>query len=52
MFGKEYWINLLNVDVLKDYGTINPKDLESIFMTDSVDDAFDYVTTNLISAST
>ena len=52
MFGKEYWTNLLNVDVLKDYGTINSKDLESIFMTDSVDEAFDYVTTNLISAST
>ncbi len=52
MFGKEYWINLLNVDVLKDYGTINPQDLESIFLTDSVDDAFDYVTTNLIIAST
>jgi len=52
MFGKEYWNSLINTNVLEQYGTIGSNDLDHIFITDSVDDAFEHITTNLLSVST
>jgi hypothetical protein len=47
LFGKEYWNQLINFETLVEYGTINRKDLDLFFLTSSVDDAFEYITSNL-----
>jgi len=47
LFGKEYWNKLINFETLVEYGTINRKDLDLFFLTSSVDDAFEHVTSNL-----
>lgn len=52
MFGKEFWNSLINTNVLEQYGTVGSNDLDHIFITDSVDDAFEHITKNLLSVST
>jgi hypothetical protein len=47
LFGSTYWSDVLNFDALVDYGTISAKDLDLFFRTDSVDEAFDYITGQL-----
>ena len=47
LFGKEYWNKLINFETLVEYGTINKKDLDLFFLTSSVDDAFEHVTSSL-----
>jgi hypothetical protein len=47
LFGKEYWNKLINFETLVEYGTINRKDLDLFFLTSSVDDAFEHVTSSL-----
>jgi len=47
LFGAKYWSDVLNFDALVDYGTISAKDLDLFFRTDSVDDAFDFITEQL-----
>ncbi len=47
LFGKEYWNKLINFETLVEYGTIDRKDLDLFFLTSSVDDAFEYVTSSL-----
>ncbi len=47
LFGEEYWNQLINFETLVEYGTINSKDLDLFFLTSSVDDAFEYVTSSL-----
>jgi hypothetical protein len=47
LFGSKYWSDVLNFDALVDYGTISAKDLDLFFRTDSVDEAFDYITGQL-----
>ena len=47
LFGKEYWNQLINFETLVEYGTINRKDLDLFFLTSSVDDAFEYITSSL-----
>ena len=46
--GKEFWDNVLNLDFMVDFGTISAKDLDLFHRSDSVDDAFDYITRSLI----
>ena len=48
LFGKEFWENVINFQTLIDFGTISPDDVDLFFMTDSIDDAYDYVTTKLL----
>ena len=48
LFGKHYWSQVMNLDVLISYGTISPGDKDLFFMTDSVDKAFDFITRELI----
>ena len=43
LFGKSFWERVLNLDVLVEYGTISPGDLDLFFMTDSVDEAYDHL---------
>jgi hypothetical protein len=48
LFGKEYWNKLINFETLVEYGTIDRKDLDLFFITSSVDDAYEHVTSSLI----
>ena len=47
LFGKEYWDSVVDFDALVRAGTISAGDLEFIHHTDSVDDAFDFITREL-----
>ena len=43
LFGKEFWNELINFDTLVGWGMISEKDLNYIHITDSVEDAFNFV---------
>ena len=47
LFGTEYWNSVINFDALVKAGTISAKDLKYIHHTDSVDDAFEFITREL-----
>ncbi len=47
LFGSKYWADVINLEALERYGTISPGDTELFFRTDSVDEAYDYVTEQL-----
>jgi uncharacterized protein (TIGR00730 family) len=47
LFGREYWDDIINFDAFVRWGTASPKDLEIFYRTDSVDDAFQYLTGKL-----
>ena len=47
LFGTEYWNAAFDLDKLARFGTIDADDLKLIHRTDSVDDAFDYLTREL-----
>ncbi len=49
LFGSRYWSEVINLEALERYGTINAEDLELFFRTDSVDEAFDFITDQLTS---
>ena len=49
LFGSQYWSEVINLEALERYGTINAEDLELFFRTDSVDEAFDFITDQLTS---
>ena len=44
LFGAEYWDHLFNLDLMVEWGTISPQDIDLMFITDSVDEAFDFLT--------
>ena len=47
LFGREFWDKVLNFEALVEFGTISPGDLDLFLMTDSVDEAFEYLTGEL-----
>ena len=47
LFGKEFWDEIINFDALVRWGVVSGDDLEIFHKTDSVDDAFAYLTTKL-----
>jgi uncharacterized protein (TIGR00730 family) len=47
LFGKEFWDEVLNFEALVKWGVVSPQDLDIFFKTDSVEEAFDYVTGKL-----
>ena len=47
LFGTDYWSEVIDFEALARFGTIDPKDIELCFRTDSVDEAFDYLTEQL-----
>ena len=49
LFGSRYWSEVINLEALERYGTISAEDLELFFRTDSVDEAFDFITEQLTS---
>ena len=47
LFGKDFWNEVMNLDAMVKYGTISPEDLDLFMFTDSVDEAYDYITSEL-----
>jgi len=47
LFGNAYWNEVMNLDTMVKYGTIDARDLDLMFRTDSVDEAFDYLVKEL-----
>ncbi len=47
LFGNEYWDEVINFDAFVRWGTVAAKELEVFYKTDSVDDAYQYLTTRL-----
>lgn len=47
LFGTEFWDEVMNLDAMVKYGTISKEDLDLMYRTDSVDEAFTYITTQL-----
>jgi len=47
LFGTEYWREVIDFDALVRHGTIDAKDVELMFSTDSVDAAYDWIVKQL-----
>src|ERR1700693_3530804 len=47
LFGTEYWREVIDFDALARHGTIEPKDIELMHRTDSVDDAYEWIVRQL-----
>ncbi|CRG93167.1 lysine decarboxylase-like protein, putative [Plasmodium gallinaceum] len=47
LLGKQFWFDVLNFQKLVDYGVISQTDLDSIFITDCVDEAYNFVISHL-----
>jgi uncharacterized protein (TIGR00730 family) len=47
LFGSSYWADVIDFNALERYGTIDPEDLELFFRTDSIDEAYDFITEQL-----
>jgi uncharacterized protein (TIGR00730 family) len=47
LFGKKFWDEVINFDALVRYGTISPEDVALFHRTDSIDEAYDLITTGL-----
>ena len=47
LFGTEYWDDVIDFDAFVRWGTISSKDLQIFHKTDSVDDAYQYLTGRL-----
>lgn len=49
LFGTEFWRTVVNWEALVRYGTVSQSDYDGLYFTDSVEDAFNYVTERLLS---
>jgi uncharacterized protein (TIGR00730 family) len=47
LFGSDYWGEVINFDALVRHGTVNAEDVNIMHRTDSVDEAFEWVTAQL-----
>ena len=47
LFGSEFWDEILNFDALVKWGVVGPLDLQIFYKTDSVDDAYQYLSSRL-----
>ena len=47
LFGTEYWRQIIDFDALARHGTIDLQDIELMFRTDSVDEAYDWLVLQL-----
>jgi uncharacterized protein (TIGR00730 family) len=48
LFGERYWKEIINFDALVRYGTISAKDIELMYRTDSVGDAYTWIVGELL----
>jgi len=51
LYGKDFWDQVLDLDAMVKYGTIGPEDLELFFEANTVDEAFDFITKELLEKS-
>ena len=47
LYGTDFWDDVVNFDALQKFGTIDAADLDLFFRTDSIDEAFDFITRGL-----
>jgi uncharacterized protein (TIGR00730 family) len=47
LFGSEFWREVVDFDALIRHGVISPGDIDLMFFTDSIDEAYDYVVRKL-----
>jgi uncharacterized protein (TIGR00730 family) len=47
LFGTEYWRQVIDFDALARHGTIDPHDIELMYRTDSVDEAYQWIVLRL-----
>lgn len=47
LFGSDYWNSVINIEAMVRWGTISPEDLKIFHVFDSVDDAFEFLKTDL-----
>ena len=47
LFGSSYWAEIVDFEALADHGMIDRADLDLLFRTDSVDEAYDFITEQL-----
>lgn len=47
LFGTDFWDSVVNFDKLVEYGVVSASDLDLFLRTDSVDEAFNYLTSRL-----
>ena len=47
LFGTEYWDQVINFEPMVKFGMINPEDVDLFHATNSVDEAFDFITREL-----
>ncbi|GAB5360148.1 hypothetical protein AAMO2058_000602600 [Amorphochlora amoebiformis] len=48
LFGKKFWNTVVNWDCLVEMGTVSPRDVERLYITDDVEDAFKYITSYIV----
>ena len=51
LYSKDFWDQVLDLAAMVKYGTIGPEDLKLFFQTDTVDEAFDFITKELLEKS-
>lgn len=47
LYGKDYWNDVINFDAMVKHGTVSRKDLNIFKVVDSVDEAYEYLTTEI-----
>jgi len=47
LYGSDYWNRVINVEAMAEFGTISPADIDLIHVSDSVEDAFQHLTSRL-----
>jgi hypothetical protein len=47
LFGTEYWREVVDFEALARYGTIDARDIDLVYRTDSVDEAYDWIVRQL-----
>lgn len=47
IYGSEYWHDIIDMDKMVEWGTISKEDLDLLYFSDNVDDAFRYITKSL-----
>jgi predicted Rossmann-fold nucleotide-binding protein len=47
LFGTEFWDEVLNFEALVEWGVVNRSELDIFYKTDSVDDAYRYLSSRL-----
>ena len=48
LFGKAFWEGCINWQNLKKFGVCSPSDVDNLFFTDDVDEAFQFIVSALV----